>query len=246
MPLRFSASVLTTAPATARVVVTDNLVFNMNASTYPGSGTIWNNSVNATSATLTGSPTYNATTGFTFDGTSQYGRITSTASVTDFNNTDNYTVEIWFNPSSGQASGSLATVLEKWNSTNQSRYPYVFRYAEGTGVLSMAVYDGTNNPTATISGFNTGSWHQAVGVFNFSSGTTTPYRNGIAGSTTSLSGVGAVSNTSLVGIAHRISSVGAAQFLFKGSVGLIRIYDRALSAAEVLQNYNADESTYGV
>lgn len=224
--------------------VTENLVVSLTPATYPGSGTTWTDPVSSASATLTGSPTYNAATGFTFDGTTQYARMPSIDSVTNFTNTSAYTVEVWFNPAAGQPSNTLATVLEKWNSTNQSRYPYVMRYAENTGTMGVSAYDGVNNPGAFITGFATGAWHQAVGVFDFVADTLTPYRNGTPGTAASLAGVNQVSNTSQVGIAHRITTLGAAQFLFKGDIGIIRMYNRALTAAEVLQNYQADSWRY--
>ena len=33
---------------------------------------------------------------------------------------------------------------------------------------------------------------------------------------------------------------------FNGRMGIVRLYSKALSAGEVLQNYNADRSTYGI
>jgi hypothetical protein len=217
-----------------------------NATSYPGSGTTWTDPVSSASATLTGSPAYNAQTGFTFNGTTQYARMPSSDGVTNFGNTDAYTVEVWFNPDAGQPSATLATVLEKWNSTNQGRYPYVFRYNQTSGVMQVAAYDGVNNPTSTVSGVTTGGWQQVVGVFDFVSDVLTPYRNGSAGSTVSLVGVNQVSNTSLVGIAHRINTGGETQFMFKGSIGIVRIYNTALTSAQVLQNYNAMTDRYGL
>jgi len=226
--------------------VTDDLVVSLTPSTYPGSGTTWTDPVSSASATLTGSPTYNSATGFTFNGTTQYARMPSIDNVTNFTNTSAYTVEVWFNPAAGQPSNTLATVLEKWNSTNQSRYPYVMRYNESLSTMGVSAYDGVNNPGAFLTGFATGAWHQAVGVFDFVADTLTPYRNGTPGAATSLVGVNQVSNTSQVGIAHRINPAGTAQFLFKGGIGIIRIYNRALTATEVLQNYNANKAVYGL
>lgn len=227
-------------------VVTTDLEVQLLPSSYPGTGTTWNDTEGQANATLTGTPTYNVNTGFTFNGTTQYGRLPNSSGVTDFTNTSAYTVEVWFNPDSGQPSNTLATVLEKWNSTSQSRYPYVVRYNESATTLGFSAYDGTNNPGAFIAGYTTGIWHQAVGVYNFPSGTITPYRNGTAGTPASLSGVGQVSNTSQVGIAHRIGTTGLAQFLLKGSVGIVRIYSRALTGSEILQNFNANKTIFGL
>ena len=220
------------------------------ASYLPTNGTVstWNDSAGTLNATMTGSPTYSSL-GYTFDGTvDQYGRITNANGINNFNNTDAYSVEVWFNPSSGQNSGTLATVLEKWNSTSQSRYPYVFRYAENFTNIGIAVYDGTNNPTLLISGVNTNTWVQIVGVFDFTTDILTGYKNGSSTGTVNLAGVGSVSNTSLVGIAHRVgASPGlAVEHRYKGSIGLIRFYNTALTEAQVAQLFTNTRSTFGI
>ena len=219
------------------------------ASYLPTNGTTstWEDTAGTLDATMTGSPIYSSSLGYTFNGTDQYGRIANSDGINNFNNTDTYSVEVWFNPSSGQPSATLATVLEKWNSTSQTRYPYAFRYAEQTTTLSIAVYDGTNNPILNVSDVNTNTWVQIVGVFNFTSDILTAYKNGSSASTVSLVGVGNISNTSLVAIAHRIAPTTlAAQHIYKGSIGLIRFYDTALSEEEVSQLFTDTRSTFGI
>jgi hypothetical protein len=213
-----------------------------------GNSSTWTNTMDNQNATMTGPPDYNSSIGYTFNGTTQYGRLNSQDGVTNFTNADDYTVEIWFNPSIGQPNSILATVLEKWNSTNQPRYPYVFRYAEISSTLAIAVYDGSTNPTVFISEVKTGTWHQVVCVFNFTTNILSAYKNGVDDeNTVSLVGVNNVSNTSQVGIAHRINNIsGNAQFMFKGSIGIIRIYNRALTSSEVMQNFNANKNIYGI
>ena len=213
-----------------------------------GSTTVWTDSQGILNATMTGSPIYSSSLGYTFNGTTQYGRIANSPGINDFNNTNNYTVEVWFNPSTDQPSKTLATVLEKWKSTNQERYPYVFRYAETGTTLGISVYDGTNNPGVSVSGVNTNEWVQIVGVFNFTTRVLTAYKNGESGNTISLTSVGNVSNTSQVGIAHRIGSspTFTPQHMFKGSIGLIRIYNTALSSSQILENFNTNRSTFGI
>jgi hypothetical protein len=76
----------------------------------------------------------------------------------------------------------------------------------------------------------------------------TAYKNGVSVNTLSLVGIGNVSNTSQIGIAHRIgiSPTFTPQHMFKGSIGLIRIYNTALSSSEVLQNFNTNRETFGI
>ena len=226
----------------------DFVVNNLKTSLLPSnatSNTTWSTSTGTFSATMTGSPSYNSL-GYTFNGTNQYGRIPSSAGITDFTNVDSYTVEVWFKPSSGQPN-TQTTILEKWNLGNIGRYPYVFRYTESTGGVYIAVYDGSNNPLASSTGFSVNTWHQVVGVFNFTTDVMSIYKNGNLSATASLVGVGNVSNTSPVGIAHRISTDGSsAEFMYKGSIGIIRIYNSALSASDISKNFEANRGIYGI
>lgn len=223
--------------------VTTNLSFALSPTN--GNSSTWYDMEGTNNVTLTGSPTY-SNTGYTFNGTSQYGRIPSSTGITDFTNTDNYTVEIWVNPSSSQPH-PVTTILEKWNLNNTPRYPYTLRFNEGTGNAYFACYDGTNFPQASVTNITVGNWYQIVGVFNFTTDVLSIYKNGSLGSTASLVGVGQVSNSSPVGIAHRVSTDGlSAEFMYKGSIGVIRIYNSALSTSDVLTNFNANRNIYGI
>jgi hypothetical protein len=237
----------TPTPSATPNVVTTNLQLYLQPSSYVGSGTVWDTTVGTTDATLSGSPTYNISSGFTFNGTSSYGRIPSVNGVTNFTNSQQYTVEIWFNPANGQPNAGEAELLEKWNLNNESRYPYTIRFNEGASSMLVAAYDGSNFPSISLSGFPVNTWKQLVAVFDFVGDTLTVYRDGVSGGTTSLVGVGQVSNTSPVGIAGRVASgTGGLQVPFKGTVGIIRMYDTSLTSAQVLQNFNADKSKYGL
>jgi hypothetical protein len=237
----------TQTPSATPNIVTSNLQLQLLPSSYVGSGTVWDTTVGSTDATLSGSPTYNILSGFTFNGTSSYGRIPSVNGVTNFTNSQQYTVEIWFNPANGQPNAGEAELLEKWNLNNESRYPYTIRFNEGASSMLVAAYDGSNFPSISLSGFPVNTWKQLVAVFDFVGDTLTVYRDGVSGGTTSLVGVGQVSNTSPVGIAGRVASgTGGLQVPFKGTVGIIRMYDTSLTSAQVLQNYNADKSKYGL
>ena len=221
---------------------------NLQVCFSPGNGnsSTWSDVQGNLNATMTGSPTYD-TLGYTFNGsTSQYGRIASSAGVTDFTNADSYTVEVWFKASQSQPY-SGTTILEKWNFGGIGRYPFTLRFTEGSSSAYFACYDGSNFPQANLTGISVNNWYQLVGVFNFTTDVLTVYKNGASVTTTSLVGVGQVSNTSPVGIANRISTDGlSAEFTFKGTIGIIRIYNSALSASDVSTNFEANRGIYGI
>ncbi len=229
------------------------LVFQLdasNSSSYSASsGSVWNDLVGTNNATLFNTPSFNSPSiGLTFNGSSQYGSIPSVSGITDFKNTQQYSVEIWFNPSSGQATVGEAELLEKWNKNNESRYPFTIRYNESTSSMTAACYDGSTYLPATISGFPVNTWKQIVAVYDFVSKTLTVYRDGVSAGSASLNNINQVSNTSPIAIATRLQSTGAAQtnIIFKGTIGIIRIYNIALTAPQVQQNFNANKTRFGL
>ena len=232
--------------------VTDGLVLNLDAAnikSYQGTGTTWTDlSASSNHATLTVTPTYNGSNGLVFNGTTHYGSIPSVSGVTDFTNTQKYSIEVWFNPSSGQVNAGEAELLEKWNKNNESKYPFTIRYNEGTSSMSVACFDGTTYKYVTITGFPINTWKQLVGVFDFVSKTLTVYRDGVFVASTSLTGINQVSNTSPIAIATRLTSTGGAQsgIMFKGTIGIIRFYNKPLTSTEILQNFNTYKTRYGL
>ena len=233
-------------------ITTSNLTLYYNPAlteSYSGSGNAINDLAgNGTTATLYNAPAYNAATGFSFNGSNQYATIPSVNGLTNFTNTQQYSVEIWFRPSNGQVNAGEAELLEKWNLNNESRYPFVFRYNESTNSMFTACYDGVNFRSVSASGFPVNTWKQVVGVFNFVSNTLTLYRDGVAVGSTSISGMTQVSNTSPVTIGTRLGTGGtiSSGIMYKGNVGIIRMYNKPLTAAEVLNNFNITKGTYGL
>jgi hypothetical protein len=238
-------------PEPAPIVIPDPV-----ASYLPenGTDTNWSDSAGTLNATMTGTPTYSSSLGYTFNGSTQYGTIPNANGINNFDNTDAYTVEVWFNPSSGQPLGPTdqTSIIEKWNSNNQSRYPYIIRYQESTNTAFVAAYDGRipeGFRSVTLSGVPTNTWVQVVGVFNFTNGINllTGYRNGVSGGTASLGSMNSVSNTSEVGIAARLEPPPLLKSkLLIGSVGLFRIYNTALSAVQVAEIFTNTRALFGI
>ncbi len=114
--------------------------------------------------------------------------------------------------------------------------------------MMVACYDGSNFPSQSITGFPVNTWKQIVAVFDFQTKTLTLYRDGANSVSRSLTGIGQVSNTSPIAIATRLTSTGEAQsgIMFKGTIGIIRTYNIALSSEQVLQNFNAHKSRFGL
>lgn len=210
-------------------IVTSGLVLYTdpaNTKSYSGSGTALTDISNSGLACSTvNSPTYSSTnTGiFTFNGSSQY-----------LNLTNNSLVQI--------TSGTITAWVK--SSTNDSNYRGIvvkqFAYSMFLRNGNLTIYDwqlpGERNSSTSIAD---GTWKYVA--LTFANGVTNgsnSYVNGIGVSTFTFN-ISSASSQSLYGAADPNSS----QYL-NGSLGLIKVYNRALSAAEILQNYNASKGRY--
>jgi len=208
-------------------IVTSGLVMHLDAgdaASYPGSGTAWTDlSGNGNNGTLTNGPTYSAADGgsIVFDGSNDSVICGNAASL----QISTYTLEIWFKATSAN-SGYRGLLVKE--------------LAYGLYLLNniLGAYD---TPTTVFlsTGINAGDgvWRQAV-VTMTAGGSRTIYVN--AASIISGTGsVGSQSNSVTVGSA-------AAKQYSQSNIAISRIYNRALSAAEIQQNFDAQKARFGL
>lgn len=182
---------------------------------------------------------------WSFDGTNDYAYINDVTGVTDFTITDDYTVSFWvyLNGNQNNTQSADNDVVEKWSASGG--YPYVFRYIRSNATMTVACYNGSSSNTSTIF-ISSDAWWNITGVFDWSNSTLRVYGYAPVGSksdtnTTTLNLTGTIENTSNLQIMRRGNGTNYAT----GNVAALKIYDRALSEAEVLQNYNALKSRFG-
>lgn len=231
-------------------LTTSGLVLYLDAAnirSYSGSGATWNDlSGNNNACTLVNTPTYSTENNgaIVFDGTTQYGQISSISGITDFSRTDAYTVNFWMylNSVQNNTTNTDNDVVEKWSGTGG--YPYTFRLDRATNLFSVNVWNGSaaNGTTITVT---RNTWWNVCGVFNWPGSLLTLYGNGgQLISTATLNLTGTISNSSPLFLMQRGQS--GANNRATGRVAALSIYNRALSAQEVLQNFNATRSRFGV
>jgi hypothetical protein len=217
-------------------IVTDGLVLALdagNTKSYPGSGTTWTDlSGNGNNGTLTNGPTYSGSDGgsIVFDGVNDY---INGVHNTQLNITGDITVECWFRVTNTRS--DWVRVFGKGDSTNRtvglwynqplSRFLYQ-RY--GTSNMGI-VYN------ATVS-LNT--WYHIVGTS--SSNNHTLYLNNVVRGT-STTGTTFASSTDPYKVGY-----GSIHTYHIGNVSNCRIYNRALTASEIQQNFNATRSRFGI
>jgi hypothetical protein len=242
------AQVLSNYNSTAPTIVnitTNGLVLYYDpssASSYPGSGTtitdLSGNGRNGTMSNISFTSPY-----FTYNGTSSQISIADNAALEP--GSGDWTMEVWVNQS---VSGN-DVVLGKFDpggltvdvsySIRTTKTTYYAQIGSGSGSGSTLFVNSTNY-VGTI-----GSWSQIIYVFtNVAANTLQTFVNG--------SSIGTVSH-SLPSILNTSSNLyigsynnGEYSQWFDGKIGITRLYNRALTAPEVLQNYNADKSKYGL
>lgn len=205
-------------------VVTDGLVFYVdagNGDSYAGSGTTWSDLMGTTNGSLVGAPTYSSDNGgsMVFDGTDDRVDINNTTLISN----TAYTKVAWFRPT------ALTRNIISGGNTQ--------RHAFWMAATDHSLYAGHNGAWTTVGhrpndpGNMLNQWWCGAVTFDSTSGWVL-YLNGqqvsTSTSTSAPSGgekvhIGAYANGNL----------------FNGDIPVAMIYDRALSAAEITQNYNA-------
>jgi prepilin-type N-terminal cleavage/methylation domain-containing protein len=239
---------------TTNSIVTNGLVLHLDASninSYPGfsTGQIWNDlSINNNNGTLINTPTYNTNGYFDFDHT-QSERVTfSNASSLQFLNRSPYTLESWVYPTRNPGLGNYTGILDREDasmgyrngyelhfSTNTSNQPY---FSTNRFSLENGIFNQSGISVLIDSSSINNSWHHIVTTYD---GTNLSlYRNG------SSIGVPVVSTGNITNTSKALTlGVRGGQY-FGGRISNTRIYNRALTAAEVQQNFNATKGRFGL
>ena len=214
-------------------IVKNGLILDMDAAkrdSYPGTGTAWRDiSGFQYNGTLTNGPTFSSANGgsIVFDGGDDFVSTNYTTALTDF------TVCMWFkapdstNPTSARLMDKNY-VTGMWLGKNASTGA---SNSWGGGIIE------SSPPYGIYLTLTDGQWHFLASI---RSGTThTLYGDGISNTTSNT-----VSATALSTGTMAIGRTSAGGNYFKGNIPQISIYNRALSASEILQNYNATKGRY--
>lgn len=221
-------------------VVTDGLQLWLNAAdsaSYPGSGTTWTDlSQNSYSTTLVGSPTYN-TTHFTFNGTTQYDDTNQSLA------SETFSVGAWFRTS---AAGVKMILSKESLVGNPWNYRIWMNNGQINGDISQVVTQASISSPLTT--YNNGAWYFVF--FTRDDSNWYLYVNGSQINSRSDPFVGSITNAQEVWVGRSAYQQGgfspSGSYQYTGDIGQIFIYDRVITAQEVLQNYNATRSTYGL
>jgi len=180
---------------------------------------------NANHGELVNGPTYNAANGgrIVFDGVDDYIDLGSNLQLSN-----NFTLCVWhINPNTGYIIDQGNIGEDPTNSLEYTNY----------GLTLSA----NNNSSVTADGtITTTRWNFICTTF--SSATTKFYINGILDSTKTAS-FSSFTPSGKLKIGRRAFSTSS---IFSGSIGMVMIYNRVLTDSEILQNYNAQKSRFGL
>ena len=217
--------------------VTNGLVLSLDAAnrkSYPGSGNTWNDlsGINS-SGELVNSPTYNSSNlGYFQFVTDDYVRIPNNTAL----DTQTPTVEVWVKTNSTNQNGFW---FEKGDVNTQYSL-----FQEGTTIRWRMYIGGiTQLSTTTATYMNTANWYQVVGTYT--SGTRRLYINGVLVNSDTQSGTIAT-NAGGMSIGAYGGYTGGKSYFYNGNESICRVYNRELSAAEIIQNFNALRGRYGI
>jgi len=221
-------------------IVTDNLILHFDAgdtNSYPGTGTTWFDiSGNNNNATLINNPTFSSDNSgiFIFNGTSQYASLPRPSAIV---NNGDITIDMWVKwETVGTTTSTIQVLIDNNHATSQGFF------IQDRPDLSQILQFGTgnsNNTNGTQSTFKVGdnTWRNVI-VTN--AGSSSMYINGVLNSQSNQGRLSSLQTT--VNIARWVNG---GRFL-NGSIASVRIYDRALSAIEVEQNFNATKERFNL
>jgi hypothetical protein len=206
-----------------------------NTRSYVGGSTTWTDlSRNGNNGTLINGPTFNNANGgsLVFNGTDEYGTIPYDS---DFNlSSTDYTLEGWFNSNNFGSGQQLIT-----KDTYGSSFDWCLFIPNST---SLAIFSNatTTNVTATVPTMNTGRWYHFV--VTSISGTIRIYLNSVLYQT----GIMSTSNASQVKVTIGCAGWNSPNGFMNGKIPILRVYRKGLTSGEVLQNYNATKTRFGL
>lgn len=215
-------------------IVTNGLVLCLdaaNSKSYSGSGTTWRDlSGNGRNGTLTNGPTFNSDNGgsIVFDGSNDFVNFSSQISIT-FNVTYNFWIR-W------SGASRFESVLGNEATQNTANFGLgIRRRLDNTYWMSQRA---GIEPMLKVTPTNPNLWHMATAVLNGTQALF--YQNSqLLGSANWSTQLDSPNN-------FRVGTMIDILDYFTGNISLVQIYNRALTATEIQQNFNALRGRFGI
>ena len=221
-------------------IVTDGLVFYVDAAykkSYPRSGTTWSNIISGNNGTLTNGPTFSSDNqgSIVFDGSDDYVDFGTDSLNSVLSLQGDFTLNFWINADTFSGNDHIIS--------REDTNTYGWRIQlDGTNIALRANSTTQATKYETPKPGNTGQWYNMSFTYD---GGTDPLGYMDGQSVTLTEGFGAwfapPNNAYDFRIGKADSYTG-----FDGKMSNVSIYNKALSAQEVLQNYQAQKERFGL
>ena len=235
-------------------IVTNGLVLNLNAAnprSYapPYTGTTWTDlSGKGNNGTLTNGPTFNSSNGgsIVFDGVNDYVNLGTVLNIYQRVNLP-YTMESFVYLIT--SNNNEFVIGNTWDDPGYHIRKTGSSHAPANRIRFVLVQDGGNGRGKDSPQLTTG-WYHIVGTYNGNDVTTTSnyslYVNSSTSGSTDVS-FGAPTSITPTNSTNIGRSGDSTNFSYlNGRVAIVRIYNRALTAQEVSQNFNATRARFGI
>jgi hypothetical protein len=228
-------------------IISNGLVLYLDAAnnkSYPGSGTSWNDlSGNSNTGTLTNGPTFSDGNqrSIVFDGTNDYVNIPYNVNL---NPSSNISVSLWLTLTATDT--TIRNPIDMSATASEDLYFIYWRADLSPKRWGWGVKQSNNTyaeTTSTATNFSTNTWYNIALVANSSAGQVYFYYNGILDSGVAYNGTIKQNASATLSIAADAAN---SRRYWQGNISNTLIYNRSLSTAEVLQNYNATKSRFGL
>jgi hypothetical protein len=219
-------------------IVTNGLVLYLDAAkttSYPGSGIIWYDiSGNGNNGTLINGPTFNSANGgfIVFDGVNDFVNMSSI-----INPSNNFTADIWFNSSSVSTFQCMLYI----RGSSSTDYLVVTLY---NSKILASKNENADSSKKSSTNLSSNIWYNVV-VTKTSSNITSIYVNGVDETTSAVGGEFLGANVQGFQIANDYI-FGGILIPYIGGISNTKLYNRVLTSAEVLQNYDAIKGRFGI
>jgi hypothetical protein len=230
-------------------IVTNGIVLYLDAGnkkSYPGSGNTWTDlTANKNNGTLTNGPTFDSANGgsIVFDGTDDYVVTPYTTAM----ETSDFTYAAWIKYTASQVGGVISKRTDAPDYIQFSLFISGNSTATTSGAnINPIDYNNGGRYFITNNTFNDGNWHYVVSTRSNSNNNV--YVDNVLQSVTGNNDFFPDLNTTsnlFIGVGGN-SNLPLAGTYFNGSIAVTQVYNKALSASEISQNYNAQKSRFGL
>ena len=225
-------------------IIVDGLVFNMdpaNRVSYPRTGTKSFNTIDTTNTGSLDGTTFQSNLPLSFDFDGVDDTIELNGRVAESNIQTNITINIWFKTTGGGGGGIHGLINEMAVQTpGRSRI-----LVNDAGNIVYYTVSGTQRNVTLSSAIPGNVWNNLTITKDNIVGSKLYINSALVYSNSSDTGV--VRGTHTSGFAGTVLGVGAGStYYMNGEISNIIVYNKALSAQEIKQNYNALKGRFGL